>query len=195
MLRATLFAAVLLVPVTGLLDTAQLAAQATLAVRGGASIVDSRTGLNLGASVTFPFLGNLDLQASGAYVQRGATATGPGGSVIFAIDYVEISGLLSIGVPLGGAISPHFLVGPAFAFKTGCELEGSPSSCADVDVNIQWIDVGAVGGMGVDIGTSGAISITLDVLYTAGLVPIEKEAGNARNRTWSILAGAALSIG
>ena len=52
-------------------------------------------------------------------------------------------------------------------------------------------------GVGLDIATSGSLSITLDVFYNLGLTTVDDStpADDLKNRAWSILAGASFPIG
>ena len=130
-----LFTRTMAVLSTALLGATGLAAQTTLGLHAGASIAtlggsdvsdaSSRTGLNVGAALTFDLSPNLGLQLGAGYVQKGATATEQGVSIEFALDYIEVPLLLRIAVPTTGTITPHFLVGPALGIKTKCEASGS----------------------------------------------------------------------
>ena len=211
MARAAPVSAVLLMSLAGLLGTEQVSAQVTLAVRGGPSIAsaagasaDRRTGLNIGASVTFPLSGNRGIQVGGAYVQKGVTETTEQGvKVTAAIDYIEFPVLLRIGIPTAGAISPHFFVGPAVSFEADCKAEVSQGGisiavdCNELDVDTKSIDFGAVGGVGVDISATSTVAVTLDVLYNRGIAGFDLPCcrASSKHRVWSILVGAAFPIG
>jgi len=192
---------------------AGLAAQTTLGIHGGASIAtlggsdvgsaDARTGMNFGASVTFPVGEILGIQLGAGYAQKGATENSEGADVEFALDYFEVPVLLRVGVPTTGSISPHFFAGPAVAFKAKCEASGSSGGasvtvdCADVGAEVKSIDIGGMAGAGLDIHTSGPLSITLDVAYNLGLSSIDDSSDGAdvKNRAWSFLAGVVFPIG
>lgn len=195
------------------LGTATLAAQSTIQFHAGASLAtlggsdvdnpDTRTGLNVGATMTFPVAPLLGIQVGAGYVQKGATESDGGVSVEVALDYVEVPVLLRVGVPTAGTISPHFVVGAAVAFKSKCEVTGSSGGtsvtvkCSDGDIMLKSTDFGAVAGAGLDIGTPGPLTLTLDVAYTIGLTSIDDstDPGDVKNRAWSIVAGAAFPIG
>ncbi len=190
-----------------------LSAQTSLGVHAGASIAtlggsdvgsaDARTGLSFGASVTFPMQGNLGIQIGAGYVQKGATESAEGVQVEFALDYIEMPVLLRIAVPTTGNISPHFLVGPAVSFKAKCDASvagGGASvsvSCADADAPIKSIDIGGMAGAGLEIATSGSLSVTLDAFFNLGFSSIDDSTvgDDIKNRAWSILAGVAFPIG
>ena len=190
----------------------QVAGQTTLALRGGASIAtlggddpassDSRIGLNVGGAVTFGVLSGLGIQVGGAFVQKGTTETEQGIDAKVSFDYLEIPLLLRLGVPTSGSISPHFVVGPAFSVNVGCEVGGSSegvsasAKCSELDINIKSIDVGGMAGVGMDIATSGSLSITLDIFYNLGLSSIDDSGtpDDIKNRAWSVLAGISLPL-
>lgn len=196
-----------------LASTSGLAGQTTLALRGGASVAtlggsdvenaDSRTGLSIGGAVTFGVSPNVGIQLGGAFVQKGATETEQGVDIKFSLDYVEVPLLLRVAVPTAGSISPHFMAGPAVSFEANCEVEGSAQGatvavdCGASDIATKSIDFGAMVGAGLDIGVSGAASITLDVLYDIGLSSIDDsgDSDDVKNRAWSLLAGVAFPIG
>lgn len=187
--------------------------QTTLSFRAGPSIAtlggddvtdaDSRTGLNVGAGLTFGISENLGVLVGGTYAQKGASASGDGAEVTFKIDYLEIPVLLQLGVPTSGSISPRFFLGPAIGAEIGCEVEGTEggvtvsADCADFGAPIKSVDIGAMGGAGLSMNTGGAMSITLDVFYNLGLSTIDDTADpdDVKNRAWSILGGVSIPVG
>lgn len=187
--------------------------QTTLSFRAGPSIAtlggdditdaDSRTGLNVGAGLTFGISENLGVLVGAAYAQKGATATVDGAENTFKIDYLEIPVLLELGVPTSGSISPRFFLGPAIGAEIGCEVEGTEGGvtvsgdCADFGAPIKSVDIGAMGGAGLSMSTGGAMSITLDVFYNLGLSTIDDsaDADDVKNRAWSILGGVSIPVG
>ena len=54
--------------------------------------------------------------------------------------------------------------------------------------DLRSIDFGAMAGLGIDIATSGSLSVSLDVLYNLGLSSIS-ESDDVKNRALSIMAG------
>ena len=192
-----------------LFGTGRLAAQATLSLRGGPSIAtlsdhdgwDARTGLSVGALVTFGISQDLGIQIGGSYVQKGAAFSNLGFDARLAIDYIEVPVLLRLGVPTSGAVSPHFFVGPTVSFVASCEAEillFDKSDCTKGVARIKSIDFGGMAGVGLDLATSGALAVTLDALYNLGFSSLNNAAGLAgdgKNRAWSIVAGVGFPIG
>ena len=54
--------------------------------------------------------------------------------------------------------------------------------------DLKSTDFGAMAGPGIDIATSGSISVPLDVLYNLG-PSSNPESGDVKNRAFSIMAG------
>ena len=196
----------------GLLVPGSVQGQTTLSLQAGGSLAtfggsdvespDSRIGLRVGASALVPLRTNLDLQLGAAYAAKGATEDEFGVDIELSVDYLEIPLLLRFTPSFEGTLSPHFTIGPALAFRVGCNAaaraEGFEISadCDDeeYDGEVRTIDFGAVAGAGVDIATSGSLTVSLDVLYNLGLTSIS-ESDDVKNRAFSILAGIAIPIG
>lgn len=212
-MQAHLIRAFAVVVVLSTFFVATARAQATLSLRGGATIAtlggddvteaDSRTGMNVGAALTFGVSDNLGLQVGAAYVQKGGTATIDGAAATFRLDYVEFPVLLSLGIPTRGSISPRFFLGPAFSVEAGCEVDGTDQgvtvtvACNAFGSPVKSIDVGAMGGAGLSIATGGSLAVTIDVVYDLGQSTID-DSGNpddVKNRAWSILAGVSFPVG
>lgn len=175
---------------------------ASLATLGGsdAEIADSRAGLRVGASAILPFANSLDLQLGAAYAAKGATEQEFGADLDFSLGYLEIPLLLRFTPSVAGTISPHFLIGPALALRVSCnvaiEEEGVEFSfdCDEEFDDLKSMDFGAMAGTGIDIATSGSLSVSLDVLYNMGLSSIA-ESDDVKNRAFSFLAGVTVPIG
>ncbi len=196
-----------------LLTAASAAGQATVMVRGGVSVAtfggddsegtSSRTGVNVGAAVSFGLGSNLGVQIGGAYVQKGADVAADDADAGISIDYIEVPVLLQVTIPTEGPIAPRFFAGPAVSFEASCEVDGTlegitvSADCSDADIETKSIDIGALGGAGLSIATAGDVSVTLDVMYNLGLRSIDDAASpdDVKNRAWSFLAGVALPLG
>lgn len=188
-------------------------AQTTLSLRVGPSIAtlggddvtdaDSRTGLNVGAGVTFGVSENLGVLVGGTYAQKGATQDIDGAQGTLKLDYFEIPVLLQLGVPTSGSISPRFFLGPAVGAEIGCEAEFPQGGvtvtgdCDELGADIKSVDIGAMGGAGLSLSTGDALSITLDIFYNLGLSTIDDTADpdDVKNRAWSILGGVSIPVG
>lgn len=164
---------------------------------------DSRRGLTAGASAIVPLSSVLSLQLGAGYSAKGAAIADLGLDVSFDLElgYLEAPLLVRVEPPVDGTISPHFMIGPVFALRSGCHVtvvaEGVTLSadCQNEIQDMKETDFGAMAGAGLDIATSGSLSVTLDVLYNLGLTSIAKSIGGIKNRSFSVVAGIAFPVG
>ena len=202
-LLAMLLPAVLCLP-AGLRGQTEVSLQGgvSLATLGGddADSPDFRTGLRVGASAILPLTTSLDLEIGAAYAAKGAAGKDFGVEIDIEFGYLEMPLLLRFSPSPAGTISPHFMAGAALALRVNCNAaaaaEGLEISvdCDDAFDDLKSMDLGAMAGAGLDIATSGSISVSVDVLYNLGLTSIS-ESGNVKNRAFSLLAGVRLPIG
>ena len=164
--------------------------------------MSSYTGLKVGASAILPLTTSLDLQLGAGYAVKGATEQEFGVDIDLELGYLEIPLLLRFNPSVTGTISPHFMIGPALSFRVSCNAavgaEGFEISvdCDDEELGdeIKTLDLGAMAGAGIDIATSGSLSVSLDVLYNLGLSSIA-ESDDVKNRAFSFLAGVTFPVG
>lgn len=193
--------------------SAPLSAQTTLGLYGGVNIAnlggddiqdtESRTGLNLGASVLVPLGENVGLFLGGGYSQKGANVSDPEVDGKFTLGYIEFPVLLRYGFPTSSAVGVHVYGGGAVALETSCEIEGSDGSvtvtvdCDEVGLDTRSTDFGLVGGAGVDIEVSDRVDLIVDLFYTLGLtsIPDTPEDEDVKNRAFTIRAGVAIPLG
>ena len=174
----------------------------SLATLGGSDVegTDSRAGLRAGASAILPLTSGLGLELGAAYAEKGAAEQDFGVEIDLELGYLELPLLLRFSPSPAGAVSPHFMAGPALALRVSCNAaaaaEGLEISvdCDDAFDELTSMDFGAMAGAGVDIATSGSLSLSVDVLYSLGLSSIS-ESDNVKNRAFSLLAGVRLPIG
>ena len=196
----------------------------TLAIRGGLSRatlsgsgtdgeVDSRNGLNAGATVTVPIADRFSLQLGGAYVQKGARLSadfegdieieGVALSATLKLDYIEVSALGKVVIPLGDSkASMHLLAGPAVAFNTKSEANLPLFGTMDFSENVKTADFGLAGGIGAEISISEGMMFSIDTLYTLGLQSIGKDTSDegivdddVKNRAFTVQVGLGFPIG
>lgn len=185
-----------------------LSAQTVLGIRGGVNIAtlnedgaDNRTGVNLGVAVDVPLSESLGLQFGGFYSQKGAQDEVGGATATIALDYIEIPALLRYDLPASGGASVHFLLGPAVAFEASCNAEAADASasvsfdCDEAGIDSKSIDFGAMGGLGLDIGISESLRLTVEGLYNLGLISIDDAGGDTKNRAFTIRAGVGFPLG
>ena len=184
--------------------------QTTLLVQGGASLAtlggsdvqgaDSRAGIRVGASAVLPLAAGMHLQLGAGYAAKGATEQEFGVDIELGLGYLELPLLLRFEPSVGGAISPHLMVGPALALRVSCNAAGTAEGveisidCDDDFDDLKSMDFGALAGAGIDIAASGSLSVSVDVLYGLGLSSIS-ESDDVKNRAFSIMAGVAFPIG
>ena len=170
---------------------------------------ESRNGFAAGASLTLPLSQSLGLRLEGSYVPRGVTWSDPKlGDVSVRVDYVQLSALGRVSIPLvGSRISLQLLAGPAIAREMSCEVQVDyalqpitlAGKCTDEATYnpTHAMDVGVVGGAGVQMGVMGRMGLSLDFLYTYGLRSIY--AGEldrtVHNRAMSLQAGLVFPVG
>ena len=188
-------------------------AQPVLTLKGGVNIatlsgddvedLESRTGLNVGASLLLPFTDVVGLEIGAAYSQKGAEEEELGVTGSFEFDYLEFPVLLRFGIPTESALSAHFLVGGALAFETGCQVsltEGGASfsgDCEEADIETKSMDFGLVGGAGLDIELTESITLVLDALYNLGLTNLDDSADpdDVKSRAFTLQAGLGFPLG
>ena len=192
-----------------------LQAQTVLGVHLGVNIAelggddisggDSRTGLNIAGSVTFPLGESLALHTGAGYSQKGLTESDEGFDVAIKLDYIEIPVLLRFAFPTEGALGVHIMGGAAIGIEASCKLEASSGSssasvdCDDpeVDLATKTFDMGLMGGFGASLGLTDRLDLVVDLLYNLGLTSIEDSGAGAdvKNRAFTLRAGVAIPVG
>lgn len=207
------------------LTPAPTAAQVKLGVTGGLNLAsvsvssesgfvpdfESVTRLALGVSATIPFAESWGLQLAGGYSQKGTmssfTENGADVESTLNMDYIELAALGMVNLPVSGErVSAHLLAGPALALESSCDASAKATfmgtdfeiseGCDEGDVfHRSSYDLGLAGGGGIEIGLSDALGVSLGVLYTFGLLDMDKAArASARHRVLSVRVGLVYSI-
>ena len=197
----------------------------TLAVQGGLSRatlsgsdadgeVNSRNGLKIGAAATVPVTDRFGVQFGGAYVQKGARLSasleddfeieGAALSTTFKLDYIEVSALGKVGIPLGeSSASMHLFAGPVVAFNTKSEVNVPVFGTIDLGEAVKSTDFGLAGGIGAGIPVSEGMTLSIAALYTLGLQSIAKDYDDedieldegGKNRALTVQIGLGFPIG
>ncbi len=139
---------------------------------------ENKTGITGGAFVTVYFMDFLGIQAEALYARKGASFEaydyeyGDLGSADYNLDYLEVTFLPKVRVPLGESFAPTFFLGGSIALNiaSGWTYEGETT---DVDC-VSDSDICIITGFGVDI-MADALLLTLDVRYTMGLLNVHDE--------------------
>ncbi len=188
-------------------------AQTTFTVAGGLNMAsvavsedeglspESVTRLGIGVSAGIPMSEGLGFHLGAGYSQRGFSVSAFGADVTTEIDYLELTALAGLPLPLGERSSVHLLVGPALAFKLSCSVSASfmgESSSEDCgDNGPKSMDLGLAGGARLDIGLSGKMGVSLGALYNLGLMNMDDSdaSGTVKSRVVTLQAGVVISGG
>ncbi|MDH5760935.1 MAG: PorT family protein, partial [Gemmatimonadota bacterium] len=139
----------------------------SLAVRGGMNWgtwggddaptdVGYRMGFAFGAAAVVPLADNVALDIGAGYTQKGMQVDEILGTLRTKIDYIDLPIFLRVEMPAEEGPVFYLVGGPTVSFKVSCGLEFEPATgavvtedCVDADVK-SW-DVGATGGLGLDM--------------------------------------------
>ena len=157
--------------------------------------------LFLGHPLGIPLLDRLGLHLGAGYSQKGFALSVLGVDATTEIDYLEITTLAGVPLPVGERASVHLLAGPALAFKLSCQVsatfmgDSGTEDCGEDGPNT--LDLGLMGGARLVIGVSEKLGLSLDALYNLGLLgmdDIDSEI-TLKNRVMTLQAGIVYSIG
>ncbi len=166
--------------------------------------LDSRTGINVGASATFPLSESVGVRIGGAYVQKGAHGGDADFEVTLSLDYIEFSSLLKANFPFRNtSASMYVLAGPSVAFEANCESSFSDGvstttiNCTELRFDTNTIDFGATGGAGFEFAIPMGMILSLEVLYTRGFTSAadEWDDDDVKNRAFTVWGGFAFPVG
>ena len=188
--------------------------------------IDWHTGINAGPAVSFSLSDRLGIQTGGFYVQKGvdlsAFVEDFAGEVGTALsqNYIEVPVMLTVNTDADRAVQFRFYAGPAVAYRSSCQYDydlpdsvravfeemgiADSGDCEDVahltgeggpHTAPSW-DFGMAGGLGVGIGLSDRLQLTLDGYFTQGLrsVDTSEVESTDRNQAVNLQAGLAYSI-
>jgi hypothetical protein len=169
-------------------------------IGSGESSTESQAGLNLGASLLIPISDNIGIQLGGAYSAKGAETDLGDISASVKLNYIEVPALVKMKILSAGSASAHVLLGPALAFLATCSTKASQFGatisldCDESDIPVKSVDFGAMGGFGVDMEVSDALTLVLDLFYNFGLASIATDGADVKNRAFTIQAGVGFPI-
>ncbi|MYE44162.1 MAG: PorT family protein [Acidobacteria bacterium] len=177
---------------------------------------ESLTRMSVGLAATFPASEHLGLQLGVAYAQKGGRLSGLDGDIFatteIALDYFEFSLLAVPTLPLSSwdHSAVRFFFGPTLASRIDCDFDASArlgteqvtaSGGCDAggrDEIEATMDLGVVVGGGIAVGVTERASVSFDLLYTLGLIPIgegDSYLSGPRQRVLTLRTGVALPIG
>ena len=176
---------------------------------------ESLARMSIGLAATVPASKYLGIQAGIAYAQKGGRLSALDNrqlvTVDMALDYFEFTLLAVPTLPLSSweRSSVRFFVGPTLASRVSCDFDASgwlgaehvaaAGSCdAGPDEIEAAMDLGVTLGGGVVVGVTDRTDVSVDLLYTLGLIPVgggDSYWSGPRHRVLSLRAGVALPIG
>ena len=199
--------------------------QTTISLAGGLNMASMEIGsdtelapdfksiarLGVGIAANVPISGQVGLQLGGSYSPKGGRAEvvegGLHGESLVAFSYLEFSALGRLRFALReNRVSAHLLAGPALALETSCGVSGAAvdaggstaefsEDCDDASLDRSTYDVGMAVGGGLEIGPVERLGLSLGILYTRGLLDLDKAAdGSLKHRAFAIRAGLIYSI-
>ncbi|MEJ2547111.1 MAG: porin family protein [Gemmatimonadota bacterium] len=150
----------------------------------------NRTGF-AGGLFLHQYWGLVGAQAEVNYIQKGSKLSFPtAGEEETKLDYLELAGLLKVGIPLG-IVRPSVFGGLGFDIKLSCNSPEEP--CDDIK-STDWIGI-----FGGDFAVYlGSFSIFGDARYNLGLSNIFDDPSgilDVKNQGWTFQAGVGFPIG
>ncbi|MCP4293805.1 MAG: PorT family protein [bacterium] len=154
---------------------------------------EAKTGFVGGVHLKFP-LGIFDLQLEGLYSMKGAKGQSIDGlssrSWETKLTYFEVPLLLKYELPTP-VLKPFVYGGASIAFLMSAEEKNERinSDWVEIDESLNSEDYGWVLGGGIRL-----IGISLEARYTQGITDTVEKSGDklidqAKNKTWSVMAG------
>lgn len=145
----------------------------------------SRKALVVGGFVKINLLNIIALQPEVLYSGKGAEFEVNSNKTTTKITYLEIPLLIRLNTINAGVLKAGLIAGPSFAFTLSAKSDDT-----DIKNSIKSNDMGAVVGIGVDLG-AGVISLTGDVRYTLGLNSIDDSGADLdiKNGVFSVMVG------
>ena len=177
---------------------------------------ESLTRMSVGLAATLPASEHLGLQLGVAYSQKGGRLRGLDGDAFvtteIALDYFEFS-LLAVptfALSSWDRSAARFFLGPTLASRIDCDFHASArlgkeqvaaSGGCDAggrDEVEAAMDLGVVVGGGIAFGVAERADVSVDLLYTLGLIPVggaDSYWGGPRQRVLTLRTGVALPVG
>jgi hypothetical protein len=161
---------------------------------------DARVGFIAGGVLAYQFGRHLTLQPEVLFARKGIQdytntgATQALGSI--HLDYLEVPILVKFSMPPSGnpSVRPGFFAGPAFSALLSCSDSNTTDDCKN---RYAANDLGVVAGLGLDLVRAFGM-LTIDGRVNIGLRdfrdPLPTNAAETRNRSFSVMIGAAIPI-
>ena len=198
---------------TGGVNLSTLAADAPSA--GDVWHSESLARMSIGVAATLPITQHVGVQLGVAYAQKGGRLSGLDNrqlvTVDMALDYFEFTLLAVPTLPLSSweRSSVRFFAGPSLASRVSCDFDASgwlgaepvtaAGSCDAGEAEVEAaMDLGVALGAGIAVGVTDRADVSVDLLYTLGLIPVgggDRYSSGPRHRVLTLRAGMALPIG
>jgi hypothetical protein len=177
----------LLIAVAGTLPAQ---APTTLGLTGGINLASvsgsdddpsSRTGFRVGAFMTRAIAPAVSLQPELVFTSKGAAFE----TADLVINYIQIPVLIRVELPSAtGSTVPYALIGPAMAFKVGCDIQadnGQSVECGPGSTDVTGTDISIILGAGLQFGAVGA-----SLRYDLGVSNINEGVNEVSSQTITI---------
>ncbi|MDE2980864.1 MAG: outer membrane beta-barrel protein [Gemmatimonadota bacterium] len=177
---------------------------------------ESLTRMSVGLAATVPVSEHLGLQLGVAYSQKGGRLSGLDGDILvtseIALDYFEFS-LLAVptfALSSWDRSSVRFFAGPTMASRIDCDFGasawlGTARVTTGGGCDAGWrdeveaaLDLGVVVGGGIAVGVTERAGVSVDLLYTLGLIPIgegDSYWSGPKQRVLTLRTGVTLPVG
>lgn len=145
--------------------------------------VSERIGFTGGGFLTLSLVPGLAIQPEVLFVQKGSTLSISDFDTVLALDYIDIPVLVRLSVGGGGA-KVYLFGGPSFNFNLSAET-GNDGVTQDLTDDIEKSEIGAVAGLGVEIG-----KFLVEGRWIEGLTNVWKDSdAELKNRAFAVMAG------
>lgn len=166
-----------------------------------ADIADPKTkiGLAAGGFVSLSPTPALGLELDLLYVEKGFKTVFTGsddngnpvtGDAFLRLKYLDVPLLAKVSLPFMGVVSPYVIAGPNLGIGLSAKSE-SPGGNDDLSDDLQKLDWGATGGLGIRWG-AGPMALGLETRYERSFSDLWDLQGNVEsiNQGWMITAWA-----
>lgn len=172
-----------------------------------ADIADPKTkvGFTGGGFVSLSPAPRVGIELDLLYVEKGfkieGTATDQSGNVVgtteafLKLQYLDVPLMANVSLPRMGMVSPYVIAGPnlgiGLSAKEEATFPGVPTESDDLTSDLQKLDWGATGGVGLRLG-SGPVSFGLEARFERSFSDLWDIQGNREsiNQGWMITAWA-----
>ena len=130
---------------------------------------DGRVGLVAGGFLTYSSDKMLGFTAEVFYAGKGTSYKSDGDKTTILFHYVDVPLLLKIFLSKTGSVRPNIFLGPSANFLVKAEGKNDAGDKTDITSSFKSFELGAVGGIGVNIKTLENQWLNFDVRYNYGI--------------------------